>query len=108
MYLATSWTMYRNLVVFLDPYFGEFLVKKNHWINEHDISKKIGDNAKELDVPFVVRPLGGGSFAFLGMGPFILFIVFPYFGCFGSYMVDKVSSSFLGLNMATKRPHSKR
>jgi len=33
----------------------------------------------------------GSSFVFFGnVGPSILFLVFPFFGCFGYFMVDKV------------------
>jgi hypothetical protein len=46
MYLATSWTMYRKLVAFLDSYFGEFLVKESLNLWTGYFKKKIGDNAK--------------------------------------------------------------
>ncbi len=49
-----------------------------------------------------------GSLVFLDMGPSILLLVFPLFcGCFGLFMIGRVSS-FFGLNMTTKGPHSKR
>jgi len=37
----------------------------------------------------------GGSFVFLNVAPFILFLVFPssfFFGCFGLLMIGRVSS----------------
>jgi hypothetical protein len=35
----------------------------------------------------------GGSFVFLDVGISILFLVFPFFWCFGYFMVGKVSSN---------------
>jgi len=34
----------------------------------------------------------GGSFVFLGVSPSILFLVFPLSGCFGLYLIGRVSS----------------
>jgi hypothetical protein len=36
--------------------------------------------------------LFGDSFVILDVSPSILFLVFPFFGCFGLFMIDKVSS----------------
>ncbi len=36
----------------------------------------------------------GGSFVFLDTGPSILFLAFPLLGCFGLFMIGRVSSSF--------------
>jgi hypothetical protein len=33
----------------------------------------------------------GGSFVFLNIGLTIFFLVFPFFGCFGLFMIAKVS-----------------
>jgi hypothetical protein len=35
----------------------------------------------------------GDSFVFLDVGPSILFFVFPFFGCFGLFMIGRDSSS---------------
>jgi hypothetical protein len=37
--------------------------------------------------------LFGDSFVFLDVGPSILFLVFLFFGCFGLFMIGRVSSS---------------
>jgi len=34
----------------------------------------------------------GGSFVFSDVSPSILFLVFPFFGCFDFFMIRKVSS----------------
>jgi len=39
----------------------------------------IGGGVHELDVSLVVFALLDGSFVFLDVGPFILFLVFPFF-----------------------------
>jgi hypothetical protein len=55
------------------------------------------ERVRELDVPFVVCPLrwffnllGHGSFHFVP----VLEDVFPFFGCFGLFMIGRVSSCF--------------
>ncbi len=51
------------------------------------------DMLQELDVPFVVCPLGWWFFCLLGCGSFhFVPCIPPFFGCFGSFMSDKVSS----------------
>jgi hypothetical protein len=46
----------------------------------------------QFDVPLVIRPLRW-FFCLLGCGSFIFYLVFPFFGCFGLFMIGRVSLS---------------